>query len=260
MTSTMRFENWENTLQNKSVSIDQSVAIISGVASAAARNAVYPSPVQGNTVYRSDLGAFETYYGLYSVSNPGGKAMAGWYASQNGGMVPLTPTSVDTTGNSDRTATYTSTGFVSFTGCLTVTLNGILNDAKYKSYRFVVNHTVSGGDNLYMRTTNAGVPGGTYFRSGMLWYTNSTGSYWAGYGEDRAYLVPCGTANAFSVTGDFTPGGGLHVMGTGQTTGGTLNGSALTTYFAANGDGLLFGLSNSAGRWSGNIQVFGYRG
>jgi hypothetical protein len=50
------------------------------VASAAARNAEFPSPVQGNTVFRNDLGLTETYYAAFNAStNPGGATPAGWY-------------------------------------------------------------------------------------------------------------------------------------------------------------------------------------
>lgn len=46
----------------------------------AARNTLYPNPVQGNSVYRSDRGYVERYYEEYASSgNPGGKTPAGWY-------------------------------------------------------------------------------------------------------------------------------------------------------------------------------------
>jgi len=52
------------------------------VADAAARDVLYPSPVQGNAVFRNDLGVEETYYGLYNAStNPGGRDTAGWYSA-----------------------------------------------------------------------------------------------------------------------------------------------------------------------------------
>ena len=64
-------------------SIDEQVAILKQggiVASSAARDALYPIPVQGNTVFRSDLGIKQTYYAAYNAStNPGGKTPAGWY-------------------------------------------------------------------------------------------------------------------------------------------------------------------------------------
>ena len=50
------------------------------VADAAARDVLYPSPVQGNAVFRNDRGWAEQYYGLYNAStNPGGANPAGWY-------------------------------------------------------------------------------------------------------------------------------------------------------------------------------------
>ena len=56
-------------------------------ASAAARNAVFTSPVQGDRVFRSDLGHEETYFGLYNAgTNPNGASVAGWYAT--GGVMP----------------------------------------------------------------------------------------------------------------------------------------------------------------------------
>lgn len=50
------------------------------VVSAAARNAVYPTPLQGNSVWRADLGYEERYFSEYSpTANPGGATPAGWY-------------------------------------------------------------------------------------------------------------------------------------------------------------------------------------
>lgn len=259
MASTMRFDQWQNTVGTKSVTTDEVSAVSKGVANQAERNTLYPSPVQGNTVFRTDLGTTETYFGVYNSStNPGGQASAGWYPAQTGGLVPLKPTSVDLTGDSGRTATVSSTGLVTFSGnCITVSLNGVLSD-KYKSYRMMVTYAANNGDNVYMRTRSNGTDGGTYFRSGMLWYTNSTGSYWGGYGESLAYLCPTGTANQFSIVTDFTPSGGMQSFATGQS-GGTLVNAAVLSYFAASGDGITLGLSNSAGRFNGNIQIYGYR-
>lgn len=67
----------------------------------AERDALYPAPVQGNSVFRTDLGVRQTYYAAYnSATNPGGRTPAGWYDEQrifvqklepsvaNGGIVP----------------------------------------------------------------------------------------------------------------------------------------------------------------------------
>jgi hypothetical protein len=55
------------------------------------RDAKFPSPVQGTTVWRNDLGALQTYYGLYNVStNPGGRTAAGWGFEKPQGIVRTT--------------------------------------------------------------------------------------------------------------------------------------------------------------------------
>jgi len=49
------------------------------VADETERDELYPIPVQGNSVFRNDLGAKQTYYELWNAStNPGGKPAAGW--------------------------------------------------------------------------------------------------------------------------------------------------------------------------------------
>lgn len=58
------------------------------VPSQAARTNLYPTPVQGNSVYRLDLGVTERYFSEYSATgNPGGATPAGWYAVSDGGPV-----------------------------------------------------------------------------------------------------------------------------------------------------------------------------
>lgn len=55
-------------------------AMTARVNSAAQRDALFPNPVQGDSVYRNDLGYEQRYYQLYnSNSNPNGKTPAGWY-------------------------------------------------------------------------------------------------------------------------------------------------------------------------------------
>lgn len=50
------------------------------VNSVAERSAFFPTPVQGNRVWRTDLGVEEAYFGVYNASsNPGGLSAAGWY-------------------------------------------------------------------------------------------------------------------------------------------------------------------------------------
>lgn len=64
------------------------------VTSSAARNELYPTPVQGDSVYRLDLGFEERYYETYSAkSNLGGKPNPGWYEVNSGPKeIIVTPT------------------------------------------------------------------------------------------------------------------------------------------------------------------------
>lgn len=51
------------------------------VASQAERTALFPTPTQGDRVWRSDLQREEGYYALYSASNLAGRQTAGWAPS-----------------------------------------------------------------------------------------------------------------------------------------------------------------------------------
>lgn len=58
----------------------RSVGGVQAVSGTAVRAALFPSPIQGDSVFRTDTGWIETYYGLYNAStNPGGVSVAGWY-------------------------------------------------------------------------------------------------------------------------------------------------------------------------------------
>lgn len=58
------------------------------VTSQAARDAMFPAPVQGNRVFRTDKGWEETYFAAFHTStNPGGATPAGWYPTS--GAVPM---------------------------------------------------------------------------------------------------------------------------------------------------------------------------
>lgn len=77
-------------------------------ANATTRDAMYPTPQQGNKVFRNDLGFEETYYALYNVStNPGGKTPAGWY--REAGQIIQTVQGTTTTMTSNSTTTYADT-------------------------------------------------------------------------------------------------------------------------------------------------------
>jgi hypothetical protein len=85
------------------------------VADATARDALFPSPVAGNAVFRTDLGVAEIYYGLYNVStNPGGRTPAGFYPVSPGatGKPYMMQTGTGTTNASNQiTVTFAASRF-----------------------------------------------------------------------------------------------------------------------------------------------------
>ena len=129
------------------------------VSSASERDTKIPSPVQGNSVFRSDLGVTQRYYGVFNSStNPGGRDTAGWYDTEkNHGLVPMRPSLViPVTGSGSAD----SIGKVSFTGCSVVELRDVFS-AQYSNY--VVNlsgvkTTTSGTHVIWARlATNSAV-------------------------------------------------------------------------------------------------------
>lgn len=122
-------------------------ALLAGLAGAprsansdSARNAIFPSPVQGNTVNRPDKGWVEMYYALYDPStNPSGATPAGWYpvtGQMIGGAAvkTTTATSLGVGGwtlmtSSDFSSSLTTAlapkGIASFNGTWTITTAGV---------------------------------------------------------------------------------------------------------------------------------------
>lgn len=86
------------------------------VAGTATRNALYPSPTQGNTVFRTDKGGPEAYSALYNAStNPGGASAAGWYPGT--GLIPAArrlSTTVQSTSGTSGTWTKIAFNVVDF--------------------------------------------------------------------------------------------------------------------------------------------------
>jgi hypothetical protein len=100
---------------------------------AAARDALFPTPQQGDGVWVNNLNIEQRYYELLSSSNPGGRNPAGWYR--------VTPS------NNIIDVGTSPNGEVNFTNVSSVALGGIFQDSfvvnrpSYKSYKIVGNIT-----------------------------------------------------------------------------------------------------------------------
>lgn len=68
-----------SAVESRATNLEASNPVVVG--SVAARSALFPAPVQGNTVFRTDLGYMERYYTAYdAVNNPSGTTgTVGWY-------------------------------------------------------------------------------------------------------------------------------------------------------------------------------------
>lgn len=146
------------------------------------RNSIFPSPQQGVSVFRNDLGVIERYYALYNAStNPGGATPAGWYPDKAFGVALRNVSStlsitggaynnisgnthwqtLDTAGG---VAGYNNGWTIPFTGVWRVTfrVQGLPASQHYSGWR--VNNTTAPGSWSFLygglaldATTNGGV-------------------------------------------------------------------------------------------------------
>lgn len=152
---------------------------VSTVADEAARDALFPTPVQGDAVWRADLNIEQRYYGLYSSANLGGKSIAGWYAATSSYAVVI-PTGATVTGTG---ATYSinEVGDVTFSNATGITINNIfpptsLVASYYKRYKIVVDINSINPSSTHMRwnfTTNGSSVGATYYYAANGFYNAS---------------------------------------------------------------------------------------
>lgn len=227
------------------------------VASAAERDSMFPLPAQGNTVFRNDLGYVQTYYAAYNSStNPGGKTPAGWYSGQDGGLVPIVPTSVSVNTGS---ASVAGNGVITLTNANGVSLLSSLPTG-YKYFKVILR--TSGGNNaLYLRfvygstAITTGYYGSKHFSSYNQALAvaeqsnNSSEIILSAISADTIVEVTTSDTTTKHVSAKISS---YHVATGAYTVGGYGVGGA-----AAQVDGMY--LSVGASSISGTVQVFGYR-
>jgi hypothetical protein len=157
------------------------------VATTAERDAKFMSPTQGLQVWRDDLGAIETYYGLYNSStNPGGRDTAGWYVSnRSAGFVPIKPTTVTAVSG---TATTNAMGVVTFSGVTSINLTGVFSSA-YNNYQLMFSQldATNTANFLAFRMSSSGTDStASYSRMGTKAISNASNA--AINAESQAHL------------------------------------------------------------------------
>ena len=163
---------------------------LQSVGTSAARDIVFPAPVQGDMVWRDDLGALETYYGLYNAStNPGGRTSAGWYVSgRQTGLLPVRPSSVVIASGSGAMSAINE---LSFSGATSISMNGVFTSA-FKNYKILINiDGITATTNLKFRTRLNGVDesGSIHNQGGTIARANGTGSYAAASVNDAQFYL-----------------------------------------------------------------------
>lgn len=171
------------------VNVD-SLPIVSGTA---ARAALYPSPVQGNTVYRSDVKYMETYH------DAAGTAAAGWYSGQNGGLVPVIPNSIAVASGS---ASVSGNGLITITSASTLSLNGVFTSA-FRDYKVMYN--ILGASSIIMssrlRASGTDASTASTYGAGRLYGVDSgSGSQNNGYNDAFGLVPNSGAKNIGEIT------------------------------------------------------------
>lgn len=233
------------------------------VANANERDAKFMSPTQGLQVWRDDLGAVETYYGLYNSStNPGGRDTAGWYVTNRvGGLIPIRPSTVTI---ASGTGTTNSLGMVTVSGATTVRLDGVFT-SEYKNYRLVMVGNTSQSAYILSRYSAGGTPNGSTTYGGGMAYLNANGTIGQyNVGPSKSENVWCDTVvgdNVSVVADILQPQLAQATVNTFQSFG---SGGSTQAHFWG---GWKFGnlnqfdgiyLLQTAGTFTGTIQVFGY--
>lgn len=238
------------------------------VANAPERDAKYMTPTQGLQVWRDDLGAVETYFGLYNAStNPGGRDAAGWYTNtRNTVGTMVKPTSITAV---TGTATIDAMGEVAYTNCTFIYINGLFS-SKYKNYTIVFNNTFGNGNGTYFfRVTSGGVSSNAgYYNSGFrASAAGAVGTWNSGANADAMYLGEAQNAyNSGNVKGKieiFDPytSNATYIqskmVGTGVVVPAGFNMFQMATgHDLGVRDGIAIGVTN--GNMSGTISVYGW--
>jgi hypothetical protein len=240
------------------VNVD-SLPIVSGTAT---RNALYPSPILGNTVFRSDLGYSETYYTAYGTANPGGRASAGWYNNErNMGLVPIVPPTVNVSGG---TATANTLGTITFTTATSISLNSVFTST-FANYRIILNlDSTSVGTDVAMRVRSAGtdLTSGTYqYSKGLMnsaayavdFQTSSTNINFGRSSGTGGVLATLDIASP--QLAQYTKLNGLYAQGSSPIWfGSTYANVGNTTSY----DGFTMYPQTGASNMTGTVQIFGY--
>jgi len=227
----------------------------------------FPNPVQGDRVYRADLGVEQMYFERYNSSlNPYGKNSPGWYAVSPG-LVPIYPTGFTSDGTTAATAN--ALGKVTFKGAKNVTLPNVFS-SEFRNYKVVVNlHTTSAGTYSNLRYVSNGVVQGTalYLRTILASEVATANPPPGVSGPSTGIEIQTSSIfrNSVSETIIFGPYLGSYPKTFSSGTCGALttnNRVSMTSTVYNSASTVMNGItfySNQTATMDGTIQVYGYR-
>jgi hypothetical protein len=146
---------------------DQAVMNFAGTA---ARGSGIPTPWQGATIFRQDIGAYETYYAAAGTANPGGRSVAGWYQEPKGRILNAYYAEMSAV----QTFSAVADSFQDLTG-LSITLT-----PQSATSKFIVSSTVFGVNSLASsRSGNEAriLRGATTIQRGNQFYTSGDNGF-----------------------------------------------------------------------------------
>lgn len=132
------------------------------VASSTERHDKYPTPNDGDAVWRTDIGVEQRY----SATTP-----VGWFSATTG-LMNVKPSGVVFGGSGS--GSISESGLISFTNVTNIYVNGIFGPS-FKNYKILFNlQNMSASGNIYMYYSSEGVADSSanYYRTNF--YTNTT--------------------------------------------------------------------------------------
>lgn len=245
------------------------------VDNSAARDALFPTPVQGDAVWNKYAEYEERWYDAYhSKKNPGGREKAGWYATTSK-ITPIIPPAAVITG-AGSSSSINELGEISFSACTSLRVDNILYyfGARFKSFKVVLNITSTSGTLSYpvwgLTTGGLALPSVTYnavyqgvsagASAGAVWShaflagptnfpANTSSCFMELNLEPQIYTFPSSSTQCISYTSQSSA-----FTSTSNTSFHMLSGSVYTTSFA---DGFYLATAAGAMAMTGKIKFYG---
>ena len=224
------------------------------VASSTERDDKYPTPEDGDAVWRTDIGVEQRY----SANTP-----VGWFSATTG-LMNVKPSGVVFGGSGS--GSISESGLISFTNVTNIYVNGIFGPA-FKNYKILLNmQNTSASGNTYLQYAADGIADGSanYYRTNF--YSNSatiTATY--APSNPNGMLVIWQSVGGRSGLGDITlynpylgrPVADVTLVGSGPAIApGLLRESVYFNSTTASFDG--FYIWHTAGTVTGSMLVYGF--